>query len=192
MIARDLSVPHISSGDIFRENIRAKTALGEQVEKYVTHGKLVPDDLAVDTILHRLAERDCGRGFVLDGFPRTLAQAELLARRVKIDRVIQIVSSPETVVARLGGRYTCRNCGAIHNTRWEDVSKCRECSGQLYQREDDHEAAIRRRLEQYYAEFAPILAFYTARRVQIVTVASELAESPEDIYEKYKLQRERL
>jgi adenylate kinase len=122
----------------------------------------------------------------LDGFPRTLNQAKLLAKKVKIDRVIQIVCSPETVVARLGGRYTCRECGAIHNTRWEDVSKCRDCGGPLFQREDDYEAAIRKRLEQYRVQFSPILKYYTGNGGDLVTLSSELSESPEDIYRKYK------
>ena len=183
-IAKDQNIPHISSGDIFRDNINAKTALGKKVEKYISAGELVPDDLAAEAIIKRLKYPDCAKGYILDGFPRTLIQAKLLELP---DIVINIVSSPETIVARLSGRYMCRKCNCIYNARRDDISKCHNCGGELYQREDDREEIILKRIEKHKRQFAPILEYYKGKKeCRIITVPSELSESPEDIYKKYK------
>jgi len=184
ILARDYNIPHISSGDIFRENIKAKTPLGIKVEKYINAGELVPDEIVVDVIRDRLKSKDCEKGFLLDGFPRTIEQAKRLGD-TGVDYIIQILSSEETVVARLASRYTCKECNIIHNSRWDDISKCRVCSSQLYQRDDDKESIIRCRLSDYHARFRPILEFFENQGHKILNIQSELKDSPDAVYKGF-------
>jgi adenylate kinase len=182
---KEFSIPHISSGDIFRSHAKVGTGFGKKVEAYLLEGKLVPDNVAIETICARLEESDCIRGFILDGFPRSVAQAEGLAKQTDIDFIVQIVASDETVFARLCGRYMCKKCGTIYNSRWDDVSKCKKCNCELYQRIDDRDDIIRKRLDQYRRDEKDILTFYLKRGTKIYRIHSELQDQPEEIYKKF-------
>ncbi|SMG18925.1 adenylate kinase [Dethiosulfovibrio salsuginis] len=164
-------VAHISTGDILRANVKAGTELGVKAKGYMDSGKLVPDDLIIEMVESRLQEKDCEKGFLLDGFPRTVPQAEaldqLLTRlNIALDGVILLDVDDETVVNRLSGRRMCRGCGKIFNVSYKPSSKgdiCDSCDGQLYQRDDDHESVIRNRLEVYHEQTAPLVTYYLAR-----------------------------
>jgi len=184
-LVRDYNIPHISTGQMFRENIDNKTPLGKEAEKYINDGLFVPDEITVSMLLDRISKPDCENGFILDGYPRSLNQAMLLAQKVNIDRVVEIDASDETVIARLGGRYMCEKCNTIHNTLYDDVSKCKSCGNlKLYQREDDREEKILKRLEQYHAQIDPILNFYNAQGL-LVTIKSGMDDRPVDLYGKF-------
>jgi len=183
LLAKDYNIPHISSGEIFRENIKNKTALGKIAEEYVNSGRLVPDELVVDMMINRLKQADAGPGFVLDGFPRTIEQTKILDKHFKMDVVIQILATAKTVIKRLGGRWTCKECAAIHNTRWDDISKCRDCGAQLFQRDDDHEEGILKRLEIYRVQVAPILQYY---KDKVIDINSEINDNYQDVYARLR------
>jgi len=185
-LAAEYGIPHISTGEIFRKHIKEGTHLGKIAEKYISVGNLVPDDIVVDVVRARLLEPDCAHGFLLDGFPRTAVQADRLSKHIKIDRVIQLSVSAETVLKRLGGRYMCRKCGAHHNALWDDISKCKVCGGELYQREDDRADIIQKRYEQYNADASAILATYARLNTPVLKIESLLTDSPENMYRKFK------
>lgn len=170
-LAREWSVPHIATGDMLREAVAAGTALGRLAKTYMDRGALVPDDVIIGMIAERLREPDARNGFLLDGFPRTIAQAEGLERLLKdlgqpLDRVIYFdVAEPE-LVRRLTGRRVCRACGhsfhVVSNPpRREDV--CDACGGELYQRVDDSESTVRNRLDVYAKQTAPLLDWYLGK-----------------------------
>ena len=163
-------IPHISTGDIFRENVREGTELGRRAREYMERGELVPDELVIEIVADRLGREDCREGFILDGFPRTVAQADalkaLLAERGRsLDHVVNVEVPVEVLVKRISGRRTCRQCGANYNIHFdqEEVGgTCQECGGQIYQREDDLEETVRRRLQEYEAKTAPLIEYYQA------------------------------
>jgi adenylate kinase len=183
-LERDYKIPHISTGEIFRTYIKQGTEIGKIAEVSMAKGKLVPDDIVVDLVRARLNEPDCLNGFILDGFPRTLNQAKLLAD-VEIDFVIQIDVSRETVLARLGGRFVCRKCGLIHNKLWDKLDACKECRGELFQRDDDREEIIVKRLEEHNREFGTILKWYKKCGVKILDIESKIENNADSIYEKF-------
>ena len=160
VMARNLFVPHISTGDIFRANIKAGTELGQLANQYISKGDLVPDEVTLAMIKDRLAEDDCAKGFILDGLPRTIGQADaleaILAEQGKqLDKVVNIDVPEELLIARLCGRRVCRNCSQIYhleNNPPTEAGRCDECGGELYQRADDSEETIKNRLEVYRAQ----------------------------------------
>ncbi len=159
LLSKAYGIPQVSTGDIFREAIRKNTQLGREAEKYIGQGKLVPDELVIGLVKERLSEDDCEKGFILDGFPRTLAQAKALddilaSWGMALDAVVEIVSSKEAIVERLSVRRLCRECGAIYNLRNKPPKVqgiCDLCGGSLYQREDDKRETIENRLDIYRA-----------------------------------------
>ena len=156
-------IPHISTGDLFRENIKNKTDLGRTAQEYMDSGKLVPDDITTAMLKERLKKEDCKKGFFLDGFPRTVEQAEALEEITKIDIVINFVANKETLIRRRTGRRICKSCGAIYhviNIIPKVAGFCDECGGEVYQREDDKPEAAEERLKIYYEEIQPIIDFY--------------------------------
>ncbi len=167
-IERKYPVAHISTGDIFRENVKNNTPLGLEARAFLDSGRLVPDDIVIAMMEDRLREPDCEKGFILDGFPRTVPQAEALEKileelDLKLDGVVLLDVDEETVVRRLSGRRVCRNCGAIYNLFFRPSSKgdlCEKCGGEVYQREDDREEVVRSRLKVFYEQTAPLIDFY--------------------------------
>jgi adenylate kinase len=164
-------VPHVSSGDLLRSAVQCKTALGMQAKRFMDRGELVPDDVLMGTIEERLRRSDCARGFILDGFPRTVAQADALTAMLgrsdtRIDHVVSFAVPRDEVVKRLSGRRTCRDCGALYHIAFDPPSNagiCNKCNGELYQRDDDREDTILARLDVYERQTAPLLALYRKR-----------------------------
>lgn len=163
-----LNLVHISTGDMFRDAIKAQTELGKLAQGYINHGDLVPDDVTIGLVRERLSQPDCENGFLLDGFPRTLPQAEALSKMTKeisreIDVVVNLDCDNEELVRRISGRRVCRSCGAPYHVvtmkpKVEGV--CDLCGGELYQRKDDNEEALKVRLSHYVQETKPLLDYY--------------------------------
>ena len=165
-LSESLGVPAVATGDILRQAIQEQTALGKSAEDHVKSGRLVPDETVLGLIETRLGRPDAARGFILDGFPRTVAQAEglkgMLGER-RLDRVVNLVVPTEVVVNRLRERWLCSQCGAIYNTSTAPprvAGTCDRCGGALKQRTDDEPETVRRRLEVYARETAPLVAYY--------------------------------
>ena len=171
MISRELRLAHIASGDLFRQAQSSGTELGNMVRSYMERGLLVPDEVTVRMVLERIAELDRGQDFILDGFPRTLQQAEALeaalrAENKSIDRVLYIKVSNEELVRRLSGRWICRDCQAPYhavNKPPEVAGKCDRCGGELYQRPNDAEETVRKRIEVYLSQTAPLIDYYAEK-----------------------------
>lgn len=161
-VSEELNVPHISTGDIFRKEIREKTPLGVEAKSYIDAGGLVPDSVTIGMVKNRLAEDDCKNGFLLDGFPRTIAQAEALDTFAKPDKVIDIAVADEKLMARLTGRRVCTKCaGTFHISNLGSSEVCPVCGAALYQRDDDKPETIKSRLDAYHAQTAPLIGYYT-------------------------------
>ncbi|GIH45394.1 adenylate kinase [Microbispora rosea] len=167
-IASHLSIPKISTGDIFRANVSGGTELGKLAKEYMDRGDLVPDEVTVAMVRDRLAEDDAQEGFLLDGFPRNVPQAEVLKKMLAefgtaLDVVLNLVVEDDEVVRRLAGRRTCRSCGKVWHVVFDPPAVegvCDACGGELFQRDDDREETIRRRLEVYQEQTAPLISFY--------------------------------
>jgi adenylate kinase len=161
LLSDELSIPHISTGDILRQNIKDNTELGKIALEYINKGDLIPDEVINDVVEKRINEEDCKNGFILDGYPRNPNQAAKLDEITKIDYVIEVDISDEEAVKRIGMRRTCEGCGAIYSTYDSDYEdKCKKCGGRLIIRDDDKEEAVRKRLEIYHDETEPVLAYY--------------------------------
>jgi adenylate kinase len=166
ILSEKYNVPRISTGDLFREAIRDETELGKKIKDYISRGDLVPDEIAIELVKERLERDDCKNGFFVDGFPRTIAQAEALEKFKKIDTVINFVASDRVILSRLGGRRTCRKCGATYHTK-EIPPKvegiCDLCGGKLDQRQDETPQAIKNRLRIYREKTKPVLDYFKKR-----------------------------
>ncbi|MDU4730948.1 adenylate kinase [Finegoldia magna] len=167
-VIEEFDIPHISTGDIFRKNIKEKTELGQKVEGLLAEGKLVPDELTIEIVWDRLDQEDCKNGFLLDGFPRTMPQAEALdeglaKRGLKLDRVLNIDVDKDSLVKRLSGRRVCPNCGAsyhIDNNPPKVEGICDVCQTPVIQREDDKEQTVLDRIKVYDSQTKPLVDFY--------------------------------
>lgn len=148
IICEKYNLPHISTGDIFRYNIKNETELGKKVKSYIDSGSLVPDEVTIDIVKDRLENADCEKGFVLDGFPRNLVQAKALSSFVTIDKAIMIDLSDEEIIRRLSGRRMCASCGNPTHVDWLVDGKCEKCGGEVMTRDDDKEEVVRARLEK--------------------------------------------
>lgn len=173
-IASHLSIPKISTGDIFRANVSGGTELGLAAKQYMDRGDLVPDEVTIAMVRDRLAEEDARDGFLLDGFPRNVPQAETLKKilaewDIKLDIVLELVVDEDEVVRRLSGRRTCGRCGKIWHVDFDDKQDdiCDDCGGELFQRDDDKEATIRHRLEVYQEQTAPLVSFYADENILV-------------------------
>ena len=175
--------PQISTGDMLRTNIAEGTPLGLSAKQFIDAGELVPDEVVIGMVRERLAEADAQNGFVLDGFPRTVAQAEALAGSARIDVVLNLEVTEDTVLKRLGGRRVCASCGAVfHTSRLEDESVCPLCGGKLIQRADDAPGTILHRLEVYHEQTEPLIAHYAqAGLLKNVWVDGDADENYRDI-----------
>ena len=186
-IAVTLRLSHVSTGDMFRENLKQGTPLGLEAKKYMDAGTLVPDDVVVKMVQERIAKPDCANGFLLDGFPRTIVQAEKLAEMLRskgqaIDIVLNLVCAPATAITRLSGRRVCRGCGKIYHVKNMPPKRdgiCDKCAGALYQRDDDREETILHRLKVYQQQTADLIAFY--RRQDLLTDID--ADAPREVTE---------
>lgn len=179
-VSKDYGIPQISTGDIFRDAIKRETELGKKVKEIVGRGDLVPDELTVSLVKERLTQADAQKGYILDGFPRTIPQAEALEKFQKLDAVVNFSISDEQVVKRLSGREICKSCGAIyHVTNMPSKVKgvCDKCGGPVYVRPDDSLESITNRLDVYRKQTEPLIGFYRGRKL-LKDIDS--SKSPED------------
>lgn len=167
-IAEKYGLPHISTGDIFRMNLKEGTELGKKAKTFMDQGLLVPDELTVEILLDRVAKEDCKDGYVLDGFPRTIPQANVLASELeklgdKIDHAIDVSVPDENIIKRMGGRRSCKECGSIFHVEHIPPKKegiCDKCGGELMLRDDDKEETVRNRLNIYHEQTQPLIEYY--------------------------------
>ena len=163
-VCDELKIPQISTGDILRRAIKEETPVGLKAKAYVESGKLVPDEILVEIIKDRLAQDDCKPGYILDGFPRTVPQAEALEKIAKIDVVVEIAVADEALVKRLSGRRVCLNCGATyHVSTLGGKTTCDKCGEELIQRKDDNPETVQNRLNVHHSQTAPLISFYQER-----------------------------
>ena len=170
-LAEILAIPHVSTGDLFRANLQNQTELGKLAKGYMDRGELVPDEVTVGMLRERLIEPDCARGAILDGFPRTVPQAEALGDVLaeldaRLAGVLYIKVLDEVLLARLSGRWTCRVCGTMYHQLYsppQEAGICDKCGGELYQRPDDTPETQERRIKVYTAETAPLVHYYRER-----------------------------
>jgi adenylate kinase len=163
-IKDEMNVAHISTGDLLRENVD-HGEYGGMIKETMSEGKLFPDELMASLLLERLSKDDCSKGFILDGFPRTVRQAEILAEKgIEVDKVVQLDVNEETVLNRLSGRHTCTDCKKLYNVNTgmlpKQEGKCDDCGAELFQREDDKEDTIKKRLAVYHESTKPLIEFY--------------------------------
>jgi adenylate kinase len=174
-LSKSLGIPQISTGDLFRENLKQETELGLLAKGYMDRGELVPDEVTVGMVRERLSRPDCARGAILDGFPRTVAQAEALEGLLadmggKLSAVPYVKVPEEVLLARLAGRWTCRQCGAMYHELFSPPKKagiCDRCGGELYQRPDDTPETQRHRIEVYFEQTAPLIDYYRDQGVLV-------------------------
>lgn len=187
-VSAHLRIPHISTGDMFRAAIANETPTGLEAKRYIDQGQLVPDSVVIDMVRERLSESDCAGGYLLDGFPRTVEQAEALDRICAPDAVVDIDVPDERLLARLTGRRVCRKCsGTFHITKLADENVCPVCGGEVYQRDDDKPATISNRLKVYHEQTAPLIGYYSEqgklRRIDVASLATVDGDSrPEDVF----------
>ena len=179
-LTSELKIPQISTGDIFRKNLKEETPLGLQIKDILSSGSLVPDEITIEIVKNRLTEPDCANGYILDGFPRSIVQAEALDTFQNIHCAINLDVDKETVVKRLSGRRFCPDCnGTFHVSTITDATVCPVCGGTLIIRPDDSEATVRERLKVYEENTFPLIEYY-AKRGKLVTVDG--AGSVDEVY----------
>ena len=182
VICQHLSIPAISTGNMIREALKSGTEMGLKAKSFMDAGKLVPDEVVIGIVKERLAQDDCKNGFVLDGFPRTIPQAEALdAMGVQIDRVIDIEVPDDKIVARMSGRRVCEKCGASYHTEYLKPAVdgvCDKCAGALVQRKDDHPDTVKARLAVYHEQTEPLKAYYEKQgKLRIVEGQEDVADT---------------
>jgi adenylate kinase len=179
-----LDVDVVAMGDIFREMMKEDTPLGEKVRRYIEKGLLVPDDVVIEVLKQRLEKIQGKKGFILDGYPRTVEQARALESIAEMDAIIQLVVPDWIIIERLSTRRICRNCGAVYNIRYLKPKVdmiCDKCGGPLYQRSDDTPEVIKKRIDVYEQQTQPILRYYRERRVPFVEFKTESLEMPPEV-----------
>lgn len=170
-IAADMGIAHISTGDILRENIRNNTPLGAKAKEYMDAGKYVPDPLVLDLLFDRVSRDDAKKGYLLDGFPRTIPQAEELAKRLAKDDCVIVINldvSDDVIVKRISGRLTCPDCGAVYNEFFkptEEEGVCDQCGGKPQHRSDDNPETVKQRLKTYHDQTKPVLEYYDKKKI---------------------------
>ncbi|MCD6538361.1 adenylate kinase [Candidatus Bathyarchaeota archaeon] len=186
-LTKILGIPHISTGDMVRDEIRRQTDLGRKIKEYSDEGELVPDEIIIKLLAERLKRDDCKRGFILDGFPRTIGQAEALDRISGVDLVINLNVPDDVIIARLSNRLICSKCGAIYNALTLKPKKegiCDRCGGKLYRREDDRPKVIKERLKVYRRETEPLIEYYAKRGLLKNVSCNDIMTPPEVMVEK--------
>ncbi|MBN2457594.1 adenylate kinase [Candidatus Woesearchaeota archaeon] len=168
LISEKYNIPHISTGDIFRENIREQTDLGKTAQEYINRGELVPDNITNALVHSRLSTQDCFKGFILDGFPRNIEQAKALERLVNVDKVIYLELAENVAVSRISSRRVCESCGMVYSALHDDVTKgCTKCGGKLMIRDDDTPDAVRNRLALFRQQTKPLVEYYAQKNILI-------------------------
>lgn len=190
-IAKEYQLPHISTGDIFRANLKEETELGKRAKSFMGKGELVPDDITIAMLLDRIHKEDCKNGYILDGFPRTIPQAEALKEALakkdeKIDLALDVEASDELIVKRMAGRRTCPACGAIYHIvtlppKTEGI--CDRCGADLIQRKDDNEETVKNRLKIYHEVTEPLISYY---KKEGILEEIDGAEELDKVFEKVK------
>lgn len=187
MLIDRYGIPQISTGDILRAAVKEGTPMGKKAKEYMDAGKLVPDEVVIGIMQDRLKQSDCAKGFILDGFPRTVAQAEALENMLKelnmpIDKVLALDVPDEVLLERLTGRRTCKSCGQMYHVKFDPPksgNNCDKCGGELFQRDDDKEETIKNRLSVYHAQTAPLLDFY-GKKGMVVKIDG--TKTPDEIF----------
>ena len=167
-LSKKMQIPHISTGDMLRENVAHKTKLGLEAKSYMDKGLLVPDDVVIEMMKERLKKDDCKKGFILDGFPRTIKQAEEIGKEIKIGKVVNIQASDKIIIGRLSKRKICKKCGFIYHLVYIKPKKdnaCDKCGSELYQRADDKPKAVKERLKVYMKETEPLVDYYNEKGI---------------------------
>lgn len=180
-ISRDFGLPQISTGDLFRTIVKLDSPLANRVKEIMASGGLVPDEITIEMVKDRIEKSDCEKGFILDGFPRTVAQAKALEDFAKIDSVILVELPNETIIERLSSRRTCPKCGEIYSLEDNPEQVCKKCNTPLIQRDDDKPDTIKHRLEVYETSTAPLINFYSDRLFKVSS-----AGTPEETYKPVK------
>ncbi|HOG73597.1 MAG TPA: adenylate kinase [Methanofastidiosum sp.] len=188
IICKNFEIPHISTGDILRDNVKRGTEIGSRAKSFMDSGSLVPDEIIIGMIKDRFSEDDCKNGFLLDGFPRTIAQAEALDKLLKkmkihLDYIINIDVPDENIINRISKRLSCSNCGDVYNLMFKKPKKemvCDSCGFKLHQRDDDKEEVIRNRLEVYRKQTAPLIQYYN-KKIMNVDGEQSINEVTKDI-----------
>lgn len=188
-LSKDYNLPHISTGDLFRENISKNTELGQRAKGFMNAGKLVPDEVVLDMLFDRVSRPDCAKGYLLDGFPRTIPQAEAFQKHLPQNAnvvVLNLEVPDEIIVTRVAGRYTCKLCGHIHNLGLnpkEEDKLCEKCKGDLTQRPDDAAEVVLERLRVYHDQTKPLVEFYSKKGL---LQSVDGTKSPDDVYKALK------
>jgi adenylate kinase len=188
ILAENIQIPQISTGDIFRLNIKNKTELGLEAIKYTDKGLLVPDEVTNAMVKDRLENDDCVKGYILDGYPRTINQAEFLSKIQNIDKVVNFQLSDDEIIRRISARRTCLNCGAMYSLSYKPPVKenvCDKCSSEIVQREDDKPNAVKKRLEVYNKQTEPLIDYYEEKGLLVNIDASP---GIKEISEKVKIE----
>lgn len=173
MVSQELGIPQISTGDMFRAAMQNGTALGLKAKEYISKGQLVPDELTIGIVRERLSMEDCQKGYILDGFPRTVRQAEALDTIADIDVVIGLDIADDLIVKRLSGRRVCPGCGAPYHVSYlQGVNTCKVCGTQLIQRDDDRPETVLNRLSVYHQQTAPLVDYY-AQQKKLTSIPAE-------------------
>lgn len=188
ILSEKLSIPHISTGAIIRNAIREKTELGLVAEDYIEKGQLVPDDLVIDMVAHRIKEADCENGYILDGFPRTLPQARAMDEiGIKLDCALNLIVADDVIVKRLCGRRECKKCAAPYHVEFnppQTAGVCDKCGGVLITRDDDVPETIRQRLDVYHQQTEPLISFYNEKELLVdVTGRDSIEETTQAVVE---------
>ena len=186
-IAPKRNVPHISTGELFRKNMKEETELGKKVKEFMDSGNLVPDEIVIEMLKNRIKKEDCQGGFILDGFPRTINQAEKLAEITDIDMAVNMCVPNEIIVKRLSSRVTCKDCGEIFNTLTlppKEEGMCDKCQGELAWRADQEPEIIKKRLGVYEKQTAPLINFYKDKGILQEVTCTDLHQSADEIAQK--------
>ena len=180
-IAKEYGIPHISTGDIFRKNISEHTALGDLAKSYMDKGALVPDEVVIGLVESRLQESDCKDGYILDGFPRTIAQAEALDKVTKIDVALNFIVPFDVIIERLSDRRVCV-CGATYSAKMlNGETKCSKCGKEVFQRDDDKAETVKARLDVYQKQTEPLIGYYTSKGIIADIDVSTIEGTFEDV-----------
>lgn len=196
-LREDNKLLHISTGDLFRAEVKESTPLGKEAKKYMDAGKLVPDEVTIGMLKKRIAQKDAKNGFLLDGFPRTVEQAEALDTITKLDAVVNYIAKDETIIQRLSGRRICKKCAAIYHIKNVPTKKpgiCDKCGGEVYQRDDDLPESVKKRLVVYHSQTKPVLDYYKNKKIlyevdanlDISDPKAHIVEDTQDILNKFK------